>query len=107
MNKVLVSLGYNANMILPDDADAGIVIAALSRGTMVESHGYGKDEKFTPQESTFSVRRIDASRLVMDEDGKARIEADELRSRLESTQRVLVDTQKKLEALKAQSAVTA
>lgn len=101
MNKVLVTLGYNAKLILPDDVDAGAVIAALARGTMVESHGYGKDEKFTTTESDFSVRKVDASKIVVDDDGKARIEADELRSRLESTQRLYAETKKQLDALKA------
>lgn len=104
MNMILVSLSYNAKMILPDDADAGVVIAALARGQMVESHGYGKDEKFTTQEGEFSVRKIDSSRVVMDDEGKARIEVDELRSRLESTQRALLETNKKLDALKAAQA---
>lgn len=104
MNMILVTLGYNSKLILPDDADAGVVIAALARGQMVESHGYGKDEKFTPQESDFSVRKVDAARLVVDDEGKSRIEIEELRSRLESTQRALVDTNGKLAALKATQA---
>jgi hypothetical protein len=104
MNKILITLGYNAKVIIPDDVDSGTIIAALARATMVESHGYGDEEKFTPTDADFSVRRIPASRLVEDEDGKARIEAEQLRRTLEATQKALLASNEKVKALEAAAA---
>lgn len=101
MNKILVSLGYSATIALPDDVESGAVIAALSRAQVVTSHGYGKDEKWTvADDSTFSVRKIDASKIVDDEDGKDKIRADELQASLDAVRRMHTDLQKNYDELK-------